>query len=125
MRCCRAERVTCSPPSGPSATMPSTATVCTANARCSLGRNVRAVVVREPGPPENLEPAELARPTAGAGRVVVRVAAAGVNPVDATNRADPSWSGIEPPYVVGYEFAGWIEEVGAGVAKFARGDAVW
>jgi NADPH2:quinone reductase len=48
-----------------------------------------------------------------------------VNPVDATNRADPSWAGIEPPYVVGYEFAGWIEEVGPGVARFARGDAVW
>jgi len=92
---------------------------------CSLGGNVRAVVVREPGPPESLEPAELARPAAGAGRVVVRVAAAGVNPVDATNRADPSWAGIEPPYVVGYEFAGWIEEVGLGVARFARGDPVW
>ena len=82
-------------------------------------------MVREPGPAENLEEAELARPTAGAGRVVVRVGAAGVNPVDATNRADPSWAGIEPPYVVGYEFAGWIEEVGPGVARFARGDAVW
>lgn len=91
----------------------------------SLGGNVRAVVVREPGPAENLEPAELARPTAGVGRVVVRVGAAGVNPVDATNRADPSWAGIEPPYVVGYEFAGWIEEVGSGVARFVRGDAVW
>jgi NADPH:quinone reductase len=86
---------------------------------------VRAVVVREPGPAENLEPAELARPTAGAGRVVVRVGAAGVNPVDATNRSDPSWAGIEPPYVVGYEFAGWIAEVGPGVAQFAPGDAVW
>ncbi|NUR76304.1 MAG: NADP-dependent oxidoreductase [Thermoleophilia bacterium] len=57
--------------------------------------------------------------------MVVRVGAAGVNPVDATNRADPSWAGIEPPYVVGYEFAGWIEEVGLGVAGFARGDPVW
>ena len=55
----------------------------------------------------------------------VRVAAVGVNPVDATNRADPSWAGIEPPYVVGYECAGWIEEVGPGVVRFARGDAVW
>ncbi len=56
---------------------------------------------------------------------MARVGAAGVNPIDATNRADPSWAGIEPPYVVGYEFAGWIEEVGSGVARFARGDAVW
>ena len=86
---------------------------------------VRAVVVRTPGPPENLEQTELPRPTAGAGRVVVRVGAVGVNPVDASNRADPGWAGIEPPYVVGYECAGWIEEVGVGVARFARGDAVW
>ena len=57
--------------------------------------------------------------------MVVRVGAAGVNPVDASNRSDPSWAGIEPPYVVGYEFAGWIEEVGLGVAQFTRGDAVW
>jgi NADPH2:quinone reductase len=92
---------------------------------CSLAGYMRAVVVREPGSAENLQPAELPRPTAGAGRVVVRVGAAGVNPVDATNRADPSWAGIEPPYVVGYEFAGWIEEVGRGVACLARGDAVW
>jgi NADPH2:quinone reductase len=69
--------------------------------------------------------AELARPTAGAGRVVVRVGAAGVNPVDASNRSDPSWAGIEPPYVVGYEFAGWIEEIGLGVERFVPGDAVW
>jgi NADPH:quinone reductase len=86
---------------------------------------VRAVVVREPGPPENLAPAELPQPAARAGHVVVRVAAAGVNPVDATNRADPGWAGIEAPYVVGYELAGWIEEVGPGVAGFARGDPVW
>jgi NADPH:quinone reductase-like Zn-dependent oxidoreductase len=86
---------------------------------------VRAVVVREPGPPESLEEAELLRPSARAGHVVVRVAAAGVNPVDATNRADPAWAGIEPPYVVGYELAGWVEELGPGVAGFAHGDPVW
>ena len=91
----------------------------------SLGGDVRAVVVHEPGPAESLELVELARPAAGPGRVVVRVGAAGVNPVDASNRADPSWAGIEPPYVVGYDFAGWIEEVGLGVAGFVRGDAVW
>lgn len=86
---------------------------------------MRAVVVREPGPAESLESTELPRPTAGAGRVVVHVGAAGVNPVDATNRADPRWAGIEPPFVVGYEFAGWIDEIGPGVERFSRGDAVW
>ena len=83
------------------------------------------MVVRDPGPPERLELTELARPTAKTGHVVVRVGAAGVNPVDASNRSDPAWAGLEPPYVVGYEFAGWIEEVGPGVARFVHGDAVW
>lgn len=86
---------------------------------------MRALVVREPGAADRLEPAELERPAAGAGCVVVRVGAAGVNPVDAGNRADPSWAGIEPPYVVGYELAGWVDQVGAGVVGFAPGDAVW
>lgn len=86
---------------------------------------VRAVVVREPGTAESLELTEVERPSAREGHVVVRVGAAGVNPVDATNRADPSWAGIEPPYVVGYEFAGWVEQVGRGVAQFAPGDPVW
>jgi NADPH:quinone reductase len=86
---------------------------------------VRALVVREPGAAEKLELADLPRPTAGEGRVVVRVEAAGVNPVDASNRADPAWAGIEAPYVVGYEFAGAIEEVGPGAGQFAPGDPVW
>jgi len=86
---------------------------------------VRAIVVRVPGPAENLEAAELPMPTAGTGRVVVRVGAVGLNPVDAGNRADAAWAGLEAPYVVGYELAGWVEEVGPGVAGFERGDAVW
>ena len=72
---------------------------------------MRAVVVEKPGPPENLRLAELPRPHAKPGHVVVRVGAAGVNPVDASNRADPSWAEIEPPYVVGYEFSAIFQRV--------------
>jgi NADPH:quinone reductase len=86
---------------------------------------MRALIVREPGPAENLVLGELPRPIAGPGRVVVRVGAAGVNPVDASNRADPGWAVIASPYVVGYEFAGWVEEVGENVVGFAAGDPVW
>jgi NADPH2:quinone reductase len=86
---------------------------------------MRAIVVREPGLPENLELENLPKPRAQPGHVVVRVAAVGVNPVDAGNRADPSWAGIEPPSVVGYEFAGSIDHVGAGVADLTTGQGVW
>jgi NADPH2:quinone reductase len=56
---------------------------------------------------------------------VVRVEAAGVNRVDAENRADPVWAGIDPPYVVGYEFAGVVDHLGDGVSSIAVGDRVW
>jgi NADPH:quinone reductase len=47
---------------------------------------------------------------------VVAVEAAGVNPVDAGNRADPAWAGLRPPFVVGYELAGTVEDAGLPLA---------
>jgi NADPH:quinone reductase len=64
------------------------------------------------------------RPLAGP-EVRVAVAAAGVNPVDAGNRADPAWAGLVTPYVVGYEFAGRVEAVGELVEDLQVGNAVW
>jgi NADPH2:quinone reductase len=86
---------------------------------------MRAVVVHEPGDPERLHLDELPAPRARRHHVVVRVDATGVNPVDASNRADPTWAGIEPPYVVGYEFAGVVDHTGADVSTLAAGDRVW
>jgi len=77
---------------------------------------VKGVVVRRPGGPEVLEVAELDEPLAGPDDVLVEVEAVGVNPVDVGNRADPSWAGLLPPYVLGYEFAGRAVE---------SGEAVW
>ena len=68
---------------------------------------------------------QLPAPEPGPDQVVVAVEAVGVNPVDAGNRADPSWAGIRPPYVVGYELAGRVQAVGDGGAGFRRGDLVW
>jgi NADPH:quinone reductase len=66
----------------------------------------------------------LAPPQPGPCQVVVAVEAVGVNPVDAAIRADPSWSGVSPPYVVGYELAGRIQAVGDG-AGWRCGELVW
>lgn len=82
----------------------------------TMSWSMRAVVVEHPGGPDVLALVELPVPEPGSGDVVVEVEAVGVNPVDCGNRADPSWAGIEAPYVVGYEFAGRI--VGSG-------EAVW
>ncbi|HKV67808.1 MAG TPA: NADP-dependent oxidoreductase [Gaiellales bacterium] len=86
---------------------------------------MRALLVHEPGEAECLRPGEIPAPRARPGHVVVQVEAAGVNPVDAANRADPSWAAIEPPYVVGYELAGVVDELGEGVSSVAVGDRVW
>ena len=69
---------------------------------------MRAVVVERPGGPEALTLTTLPVPAPGPGEVLVEVEAVGVNPVDCGNREDPSWAGLEAPYVVGYEFAGTV-----------------
>jgi len=91
-----------------------------------VGRSrYRAVVVERPGPPEALKIGFLERAPLADTEVRLRVEAAGANPVDAGNRADPRWAGISPPYVVGYECAGVVLEVGALVDDLVEGDEVW
>ena len=85
---------------------------------------MRALVVQQPGGPEVMRLRELPAPQPGPGQAVVAVEAVGVNPVDAANRADPSWAGVRPPYVVGYEVAGRIQAVGDD-GGWTRGDPVW
>ena len=61
---------------------------------------MKAIVVSEFGGAEQLRLAEAADPVSGQGQgqgqVRVAVHAAGVNPVDAGNRADGSWAGALP-----------------------------
>lgn len=85
----------------------------------------RAIVYTEIGSPDVLQLVEVPDPTAGPGEVVVRIEAAGVNPIDAKQRA-----GIRPlppitePRRVGFDGAGVITELGEGVTGFAVGDRV-
>src|SRR5215212_4249822 len=73
---------------------------------------MRALVVHQPGGPEAMRLQQLPAPQPGPDQVVIAVEAVGVNPVDAGNRADPSWAGLRPPYVVGYELAGRVQAAG-------------
>ncbi|HEY3528145.1 MAG TPA: NADP-dependent oxidoreductase [Nocardioides sp.] len=73
---------------------------------------MRGVLVERPGGPEVLTLADLAEPVPGPDSVLVEVEAVGVNPVDIGNRTDPSWAGLVPPYILGYEFAGRVVETG-------------
>jgi NADPH:quinone reductase len=85
---------------------------------------MRAVVVREFGGPEQLRLAEVADLVPGPGQILVTVHAAGVNPVDAGNRADGSWAGLSTPCVRGYDIAGVVSGVGPGTGGPATGDRV-
>lgn len=65
-------------------------------------------------------------PVAGAGQVLVRVAAAGVNPLDTKVRAAKAGHAKQPlPAVLGLDVAGVVEAVGPGVTGFKAGDAVF
>ncbi|HEU0057693.1 MAG TPA: NADP-dependent oxidoreductase, partial [Gaiella sp.] len=87
-------------------------------------RTMRAIRQRSLGGPEVLELVDVPRPEAGPTEVLVRVAAAGVNPVDWKVRARGGFLG-EPPFTVGWDVAGVVEELGRGVTRFAPGDRVF
>jgi alcohol dehydrogenase, propanol-preferring len=69
---------------------------------------------------------EVPDPHAGPGQVVVRVAGSGLCHTDFTviSRDRNHWGNEQPPFTLGHEVAGWVEEVGTGVTNFRRGDAV-
>lgn len=88
---------------------------------------MRCIEVNTPGGPEALELAERERPSPLPTEILVRVEAAGVNPVDWKTRAGKGMSQVlgEPPFVVGWDVAGTVEEVGFGVTRFEPGDRVF
>jgi len=82
------------------------------------------MVVREFGGAEQLRLAEVADLAPGPGQLLVTVHAAGVNPVDAGNRADGSWAGLTVPCILGYDIAGVVDRAGPGISGLAPGDRV-
>jgi NADPH:quinone reductase len=86
---------------------------------------MRAIVVREFGPPSVMRLHDVADPAASAGTLVVRVRAAGVNPVDTYIRGGAYARLPQLPYTPGFDGAGEVESVGDGVTGWARGDRVF
>lgn len=74
-----------------------------------------------------LEPGEVAKPAAGAGQLLIKIAASSVNTVDTKIRKMGGAGGLAPetPAVLGMDFAGTVESVGDGVSGFAVGDEVY
>jgi NADPH2:quinone reductase len=86
---------------------------------------MRAMVLPRFGGPDLFEMREVERPAPGSHELLVKVIATAVNPVDAKLRANGSWAKIEPPVILGYDVAGVVEEIGACVSDFRRGDEVY
>ena len=88
---------------------------------------MKASFVRRYGGNDVIEYGDVPKPQPGAGQLLVKVHAAGVNPVDYKIR-DGAMKMLVPmpfPLVLGSEFSGVVEQVGAGVSEFRPGDAVF
>jgi NADPH:quinone reductase-like Zn-dependent oxidoreductase len=97
---------------------------------------MKAALCRRYGPPETVTLETLPRPAPGPGEVLVKVQAAGLTVGDARIRGARAPGGMGPLIrlafglrgprrpVLGREFAGHVVQTGAGVTRFAPGDAV-
>jgi len=86
----------------------------------------RVVQVRCFGGPDGLEVVDASLPTAGRGEVRVRVLASGLEYTDVVIRRHlyPQTSARRPPFVIGYNVVGEIDQLGIGVSGFQLGDRV-
>ncbi len=88
---------------------------------------MKAIVVHQYGGPEVLKYEDYPDPVAGEGEVLVRVAAASVNPIDYKRRAGltKDFYPIQFPGLIGVDLAGTVVGLGRGAEGFAVGDRVF
>lgn len=86
---------------------------------------MRAIVVREFGQPEVMQIEDVELPEPADKQVLVRIRAAGVNPVDTYLRTGIHAHAPKLPYTPGKDGAGIVEAVGPDVTKFGPGDRVY
>lgn len=84
---------------------------------------MRVVTQDELGGPEVLRLTTAPVPQPGPTEILVRVAAAGLNPVDAKMRRGGGFLGT-PPFTLGWDVSGVVEAIGPGVRRFDVGDEV-
>src|SRR5271156_3297725 len=85
---------------------------------------MKAVVITKHGGPGVLQVQGRPDPELGPGQVRIAVAAAGINFADVMARLGLYPDAPKAPCVVGYEVAGTVSEVGAGVEEFSVGQRV-
>jgi NADPH:quinone reductase-like Zn-dependent oxidoreductase len=88
---------------------------------------MRAVCIYAFGGPQVLRYEDAPRPHPGEGEVLVRVHAAGINPVDWKVRKG-EWEAISPhalPLILGWDLSGVVEDLGTNLKHFKLGDEVY
>jgi NADPH2:quinone reductase len=88
---------------------------------------MKAVLMTAPGNPEVLQLQDVTNPGVPVGEteLLVRLRAAGVNPIDTKLRKRGTFYPDQMPAILGCDGAGVVEAVGAGVQKFRVGDEVY
>jgi len=88
---------------------------------------MKAVLIRDFGDRSKLEIADVPKPEPDEGEVLVRIKAAGVNPVDYKIRSG-LYKGrmpLELPIILGWDVAGIVEKNGFGASRFDPGEEVF
>jgi len=86
---------------------------------------MKAILMSAAGEPDVLRPGEAPTPKPGAGELLVRIHAAGINPLDTKVRKLHMFYPKNLPSILGCDGAGVVEATGANVTRFRAGDEVY
>lgn len=86
---------------------------------------MKAAYLNNTGAPDVLQFGDLPTPAPQAGEILIRVAAAALNPIDTYIRAGMVAMKLPMPFITGSDVAGTVEAVGVGVKRFKVGERVW
>lgn len=93
---------------------------------------MQAIILEKTGSPAQLKKTEVPRPAIKDEEVLVKVKAISINPIDAAARGNENvlryamqLNGNGQPVIIGWDIAGTVEEVGAAVKEYAKGDEVF
>lgn len=87
---------------------------------------MKAILMSAPGDTSVLQSVEIAKPDLPSEHHVrIKLAAAGINPLDTKLRANPAYHPDKLPAILGCDGAGIIEETGSAVTRFKTDDAVY
>ncbi|GAD16481.1 zinc-binding dehydrogenase [Lentilactobacillus otakiensis] len=86
---------------------------------------MRAAYITENGEAKDIKVGDLPKPEISKGEVLIKVNAVSVNHVDAFVRSGSFKTETNFPFVIGRDAVGQVEEVGADVTGFSKGNWVW